>query len=147
MPLNEALGTQMELVNFELKNGYILSFDKWELDIHNDFDLSCIENNTCNNTVIISLKRNNGSWVDSSQPASILIQFKSVSKFLKHQGTPALASDSNTIAFIGFLFPEDEIMNGYLDILTDARQDLIIGLENEGAIKIHAEQVVVLARA
>lgn len=131
----------MRLDGFELRDGYILAFGEWELDLHNDYDVVEVSNQPSSSSARIIFRRNPGDWVNATQPESITMQFERVARFLKKAGDPARATDGDTLQFIGFLHPDHDVMDGYLEDLSDPSQDLILGLEDHSAVKVSAECV------
>ena len=132
----------MQLVNFTLRAGYEILVREWELDLHNCYDLVDCTHEVASQSASIHWRRSIGDWVDSNQPQAIRLIFTDVSRFESRDGDPRMAEDGQTIAFIGFLYPEDDTMDGYLDDMTESTQDMIVGLEDKSAIKIHAQSVV-----
>jgi hypothetical protein len=135
------------LDGFELRAGYILAFGKLELDLHNDYELVEVIDQPSKTSVCVQLRRVSGAWVRETLPRGIVLKFDQVSRFIRKPGNSELAADRRTISFMGFLHPEDETMAGFLDDLTDPSQDLIIGMEDGSAFKVHAARVTMLVDA
>jgi hypothetical protein len=137
----------MELNGFELRCGYILQAGGKEYDLHNNFKLASVNYDLSHASASIKLQRSLGSWVPEDTPAEITLVFEEVSRFLQKTGDTGDASGATTIDFIGFLYPDDETMAGFLDDLIDPSQDLIIGMVNETAFKVHARRVTIAVNA
>ncbi len=137
----------MQFDEFHVQAGYVIVCGGMELDIHNNYDLVSVDHDPPTASARNSLQRTRGDWVDESQPMSITLGFENVSRFITKPGDPSLAEDRQTICFIGFLFPDDATMDGYLDNLSDPAQDLIVGMEDESAVKIHADRVAITVDA
>jgi hypothetical protein len=144
MPVSS--GIPVLLDGFDIRSGYILAVGKRELDLHNDYDLVEVIHGPTT-SACVKFRRTSGAWVDESAPREIVLTFAQVSRFVRKAGNPELAADQKTLSFVGFLHPEDESMDGFLDDLTDPSQDLIIGMEDESALKVHAMRVTVSVNA
>jgi len=128
---------------FIFKNGYVLVVGNNEYDLHNDYDWVDCSFDSDEACARILLRRSSGDGAGRSQPASFELQFCGVTRFISREGDPALASDSQTAAFVGFLFPDNvECMDGYLDEQTEEGQDFIVCMEDSSAFKIHAAEVI-----
>ena len=133
----------MELHGFGLRRGYLLAVRGREYDLHNHYKVVAVDQDQLTATAGIRLRRCEGAWVPDGVPRGLLLRFEGVSRFRRKAGEPGLEADSRAVHFIGFLFSDDETMDGFLDDLTDPTQDLIIGLEDSSAYRIHAARVTV----
>ncbi len=137
----------MDCDGFEIRSGYILAYSGQEFDLHNDLDVIGIAHEPSTATLSVTLRRRDGAWVARTVPHEIVLRFEQVSRFLRRAGNPELAADQPTIRFIGFLYPNDETMDGFLDELTDPSQNLIVQMEDESAFKVHAARVAIEVHA
>ena len=137
----------MECDGFEIRFGYLLAYSGKEFDLHNDFDVTEIFHEPSTATLSVTLRRHDGAWVARTVPHEIVLRFEQASRFLRRAGKPELASDQRVIRFIGFLYPDDETMDGFLDTLTDPSQNLIVQMEDESAFKVHAARVAIEVHA
>ena len=137
----------MECAGFEIRSGYLLAYSGQEFDLHNDFGVAGIFHEPSTATLSVTLRRHDGAWVSRTVPQEIVLRFEQVSRFLRRAGDPALAADQRVIRFIGFLYPNDETMDGFLDALTDPSQNLIVQMEDESAFKVHATRVAIEVHA
>ena len=137
----------MECAGFEIRSGYLLAYSGQEFDLHNDFGVAGIFHEPSTATLSVTLRRHDGAWVARAVPHEIVLQFEKVSRFLRRAGNPELVADRRVIRFIGFLYPNDETMDGFLDALTDPSQNLIVQMEDESAFKVHAARVAIEVHA
>jgi len=114
----------MILFGFTFKNGYLLATRGKEYDIHNDYEWVECSFDSEEACVQVFLRRCGGEWASKSQPASFELLFRGVTRFISKESDPQLIAGSHTVAFVGFLSPEDvDCMNGYLDEQTETNQD------------------------
>ena len=137
----------MECAGFEIRSGYLLAYSGQEFDLHKDFGVAGIFHEPSTATLSVTLRRHDGAWVARAVPHEIVLRFEKVSRFLRRGGNPELAADRRVIRFIGFLYPNDETMDGFLDALTDPSQNLIVQMEDDSAFKVHAARVAVEVHA
>ena len=137
----------MECAGFEIRSGYLLAYSGQEFDLHNDFEITDIDHEPSTAKLAVTLRRGTEAWVDKRAPHQITLRFEQVSLFLRRAGEPELAADQRVIRFIGFLYPDDETMDGFLDTLTDPSQNLIVQMEDESAFKVHAARVAIEVHA
>ena len=133
----------MQLKGFQVRSGYIIAVGEWELDLHNDYDFVAADHDRATASARVLFRRSRGDWVDKSQPESVALDFDGVSRFVAQPGDPSLEGDRKTIRFIGFLYLEDNTMHGCLDDHSEPAQDLIVGFEDESAVKVHADLVAI----
>lgn len=137
----------MECAGFEIRSGYLLAYSGQELDLHNDFDVTGIVHEPSTATLSVTLRRRDEASVSRTVPQEIVVRFEQVSRLLRRAGNPALAADQRVIRFIGFLYPDNETMDGFLDAMTDSSQDLIVQMEDNSAFKVHAARVALEVHA
>lgn len=137
----------MECAGFEIRSGYLLAYSGQKFDLHNDFGITGIFHEPSTATLSVTLRRHDGAWVARAVPYEIVLRFEKVSQFIRRAGDPELAADRRVIRFIGFLYPNDETMDAFLDAPTDPSQNLIVQMEDDSAFKVHAARVTIEVHA
>lgn len=67
--------------DFEIIDGIYLVQSSHELDLHNNFDFIEFNYSVKNRLLLLSWRRNDGEWVASGTPESVIIEFREVSEF------------------------------------------------------------------
>lgn len=131
----------MRLSNFEIRDGYAIVVDGRVLDLHNDFDFEEFRYDVVANRATLAWTAT-GTRVSGGRRFSL--NFDSVD-FLKVEGPGSdhEPDDARVLAFLGFLHPDQaDVMDGFLEKNDgDGTYHMIIALESNLAIKIHAEEV------
>lgn len=128
----------MKLIGFQFQNDVTIQIGDVFLDLHNDYDFVGFEQS---HAVTLTWHR---SREDETLPQSVVLNFDGVSalRFCAAKG-PSASGDAQTVAFLGFLDPDQEaVMNGFLDrsnVGPDA--DFIAGFEDTSALKISAKSI------
>ena len=135
----------MNLTNFAIEANYAIRSGKHWFDLHNDYDFSEFKYNPSINCAILCWVKSKLNAKNTQKITKITLNFIKVLVLKTEFGVVSeKCSDANTLAFVGFLHPDDlEVMNGCLtQDESDASYHLIFQFESGLAIKCFSEAVI-----
>lgn len=134
----------MEQLNFNIGANYAICMGPIWLDLHNDYDFEKYEYDPHANNALFSWSRSKSRSAEPGTAQKLMLRFDKLTlSKTEYMADSSLVADATTLAFLGFLHPDDlNVMDGCLtQDESDSTYHIIFRFENGLAIKCFSETV------